>query len=101
MTIPDLAQATARFEAALDVLIDQVRKDRHILAGILCGSMSHDVVWDKSDIDLILICSDDRKTKSHNIGIERLSRMTRSSPLGFGNTILTPKRGHSTATSTK
>lgn len=69
MTIPDLAKAAARFEAALDDLIGQVREDRHILAGILCGSLSHDVVWDKSDIDLILICSDDKKTKPHNLAL--------------------------------
>jgi uncharacterized protein len=65
----DLKGTKARFQAALDKLIDQVRQDRHILAGILCGSMSHDVVWDKSDIDLILICSDDKKTKSHSIAL--------------------------------
>ena len=50
-----------RFTAALDALIDQVRKDRSILAAILCGSLSHDVVWEKSDIDLMLVTIDDRK----------------------------------------
>lgn len=67
--MPDLQEARARFENALDSLIAQVREDRHILAGILCGSMSHDVVWDKSDIDLMLICSDDKKTKSHSLAL--------------------------------
>jgi len=50
-----------RFTNALESLIDQVRKDRSILAAILCGSMSHDVVWEKSDIDLMLVTIDDRK----------------------------------------
>ena len=52
-----------RFTDALDSLIDQVRKDRSILAAILCGSMSHDVVWEKSDIDLMLVTIDDRKVE--------------------------------------
>jgi hypothetical protein len=67
--MPDLDKAKKRFEAALDAIVSQVREDRHILAGILCGSLSHDVVWDKSDIDLILICSDDKKTKAHNLAL--------------------------------
>jgi len=52
-----------RFTNALESLIDQVRKDRSILAAILCGSMSHDVVWEKSDIDLMLVTIDDRKVE--------------------------------------
>ena len=61
--------ARARFETALDTLIDEVRKDGHILAAILCGSLSHDEVWDKSDIDLVLICTDDKKTKTHGVAL--------------------------------
>ncbi|MCY3840660.1 MAG: hypothetical protein OXH09_18770, partial [Gammaproteobacteria bacterium] len=55
--------ARQRFEAALDSLVDEIREDNHILAAILCGSLSHDEVWDKSDIDLVLVCTDDKKTK--------------------------------------
>ena len=54
-----------RFQAALDQLVEQVQADRHILAGVLCGSLSHDDVYDKSDIDLVLICADDKKMKGH------------------------------------
>ena len=61
--------ARARFETALDSLIDDVRQDSHILAAILCGSLSHDEVWDKSDIDLVLVCTDDKKTKSHGVAL--------------------------------
>lgn len=32
-----------------------------MLAAILCGSLSYDTVWDKSDIDLVLITIDDKK----------------------------------------
>lgn len=40
--------ARERFQAALDQLIEQVQQDRHILAAVLCGSLSHDDVYDKS-----------------------------------------------------
>ena len=61
--------ARQRFEAALDTLVEEIREDNHILAAILCGSLSHDEVWDKSDIDLVLVCTDDKKTKSHEVAL--------------------------------
>jgi hypothetical protein len=50
-----------QFAAALDSLVEQVKKDRSILAAILCGSLSHDTVWAKSDIDLVLVTTDDKQ----------------------------------------
>jgi predicted nucleotidyltransferase len=50
-----------QFTAALDALVEQVKRDRSILAAILCGSLSHDTVWEKSDIDLVLVTIDDKK----------------------------------------
>jgi len=54
-------KATARdtFAAALDALVPQLQQDRSILAAILGGSLSHDKVWAKSDIDLLLVTVDD------------------------------------------
>ena len=49
------------FSKALDKLVAQIQQDRTVLAAILCGSLSHDTVWDKSDIDLALVTVDDRK----------------------------------------
>jgi hypothetical protein len=46
-----------------------VKQDRSILAAILCGSLSHDTVWEKSDIDLALITIDDKKTESAHISL--------------------------------
>jgi predicted nucleotidyltransferase len=57
----DNEPARQRFTAALEALVDQLRQDRSILAAILCGSLSHDTVWAKSDIDLVLVTIDDRK----------------------------------------
>jgi uncharacterized protein len=50
-----------KFANALDELVGQLKLDRSILAAILCGSLSHDTVWAKSDIDLALITIDDKK----------------------------------------
>lgn len=53
-----------RFTRALDDVLAQVRHDRAILAAILCGSLSHDTVWTKSDIDLLFVTVDDRTVES-------------------------------------
>lgn len=58
-----------RFQGALDSLLDEVKHDQQILAAILCGSLSYDVVWDKSDIDLVLISADDKKVQSRSIAL--------------------------------
>jgi predicted nucleotidyltransferase len=52
-----------KFTQALDALIEQVKGDRSVLAAILCGSLSHDTVWAKSDIDLVLVTIDDKKVE--------------------------------------
>ena len=57
------------FSAALDALIDQVKTDRSVLAAMLCGSLSHDTVWTKSDIDLFLVTIDDKKIESTSLSL--------------------------------
>jgi hypothetical protein len=49
-----------KFTEALDALVERVKGDRAVLAAVLCGSLSHDTVWEKSDIDLLLITIDDK-----------------------------------------
>jgi hypothetical protein len=49
-----------QFTAALDALVADLKRDRSILAAILCGSLSHDTVWARSDIDLALVTIDDK-----------------------------------------
>lgn len=58
-----------KFTAALDSLVEQARGDRSVLAAILCGSLSHDTVWAKSDIDLVLVTIDDRKVVSADVAL--------------------------------
>ncbi len=50
-----------RFESAMARLAEQLKKDDAVLAVVLCGSLSHDQVWDKSDIDLVIVAVDDPK----------------------------------------
>jgi len=58
-----------QFTAALDALVEQIKNDRSVLAAILCGSLSHDTVWAKSDIDLVLVTVDDKKVESGSLAI--------------------------------
>jgi uncharacterized protein len=58
-----------RFTAALDALVADLKRDRAILAAILCGSLSHDTVWSRSDIDLALVTVDDKLVPSTTIAL--------------------------------
>src|SRR6476660_6250830 len=60
-SLPATPAVHATFTRALEALVAEIERDRSILAAILCGSLSHDTVWDKSDIDLALITIDDKK----------------------------------------
>jgi predicted nucleotidyltransferase len=60
---------TQKFLAALDALVDEIKADRSILAAVLCGSLSHDTVWAKSDIDLVLVTIDDRKVEASDLSL--------------------------------
>ena len=55
------------FAAALDGLIARVREDRSILAAVLCGSLAHDTVWARSDIDIVFVTIDDRKVPAGGV----------------------------------
>ena len=59
-----------KFTDALDDLVAQVKEDRSILAAILCGSLSHDTVWEKSDIDLALVTIDDKKVETGHVALD-------------------------------
>jgi uncharacterized protein len=58
-----------KYTNALDELVAQLKCDRSILAAILCGSLSHDTVWEKSDIDLVLITIDDKKAEQAHLAL--------------------------------
>ena len=58
-----------RFTAALEALVGQVKGDRSVLAAILCGSLAHDTVWARSDIDLVLVTIDDKKVETSGLAL--------------------------------
>jgi len=58
-----------KFSAALDELVEQIKQDQSVLAVLLCGSLSHDTVWAKSDIDLVLVTIDDKKVDAGDIAL--------------------------------
>lgn len=66
---PSTQQVERQFQTALDALVDKIKLDRSILAAILCGSLSHDRVWSKSDIDLMLVTIDDRKAPREGVAL--------------------------------
>jgi len=61
--------AREKFTTALDRLVEQIKGDLSILATILCGSLSHDTVWAKSDIDLVLVTTDDKKVSRSDVAL--------------------------------
>src|SRR3954463_12194332 len=66
-----MAKASVRetFSDALHALVERIKQDRSILAAILCGSLSHDTVWAKSDIDLVLVTVDDQKLRNQGLSL--------------------------------
>lgn len=58
-SVPSAVQK--RYQDALRSLAAQLEADRYVLAVILCGSLSYDEVWDKSDIDLLVVTTEDLK----------------------------------------
>jgi predicted nucleotidyltransferase len=58
-----------QFTAALDALVADLKRDRSIVAAILCGSLSHDTVWARSDIDLALVTVDDKLVPQKEVAL--------------------------------
>src|ERR1700752_5400525 len=65
--VSSVANVEEEFNAALTALVEQVKRDRSILAAVLCGSLSHDTVWSKYDIDLLLGTIDDNKADKEGL----------------------------------
>lgn len=59
----EFAETVALYSRALDAFIAKVKQDRYIIAAILYGSLSHDTVWRKSDIDIMLVGRDEKPVR--------------------------------------
>jgi RNA polymerase sigma factor (sigma-70 family) len=64
------ADTVALFNEALESLVAKLKQDRYILAAMLYGSLSHDQVWEKSDIDLLLIGREEKKASKEFFLVE-------------------------------
>jgi hypothetical protein len=45
----------------MEAFVERVRQDSHILAVFVAGSLSYDQVWEKSDIDVVMVCDDEKR----------------------------------------
>src|SRR5438477_2484397 len=58
MTQDDDAAKVARFEAALNQLIERIAEDRYVLAIVLVGSLSTETIWQREALGLWIIEED-------------------------------------------
>src|SRR5437588_5285855 len=50
------------YAEALETLVEKLRADSYIVAAVLLGSLAYDTVWERSDIDLLLVTEETRQT---------------------------------------
>jgi hypothetical protein len=50
-----------RYEAALDGIGAKLTDDPRVIAAFVAGSLSYDVVWEKSDIDMTIVTDDEKR----------------------------------------
>jgi hypothetical protein len=58
MTLDDDVEKVARFECALNQLIERVAEDRYVLAIVLVGSLSQETIWHRESLGLWIIEAD-------------------------------------------
>jgi uncharacterized protein len=58
VTTYDDAAAVARFEAALEQLVERIKEDRYVLAVVLVGSLSKETIWQRESLWLWIIEAD-------------------------------------------
>lgn len=88
---------TSKFNNAINSFIDKIKEDKNVIALIVMGSFSYDIVWEKSDIDALLIVRDQVLNEIHfcvneedipiNITIVQRSELKRYYEKSFGGSI--------------
>lgn len=61
----DLQQIKQRYTNAVNCFIEKLKDDQNIISVIVCGSLSYDTVWEKSDVDMTVIVRD-QQLKNHS-----------------------------------
>jgi predicted nucleotidyltransferase len=59
-----------KFEQALEQFVERIKSDTSILAVFVLGSYVHGVVWENSDLDVVIVTSDESKPVSNFLVIE-------------------------------
>lgn len=54
-----------RFEQAIETFVDKIKDDINVIAVIVGGSVAYDVVWEKSDVDLLVVVRDQPLKSEH------------------------------------
>jgi hypothetical protein len=72
--MPVQESVQARYAEALEAFVEKARADACLVAVILVGSLSHDVVWEKSDIDLMVIVDEGRAGKGSESAFSLVER---------------------------
>lgn len=57
MNLPNIQE---RYKDAVNSFIERIRDDPNVIAVIVCGSLSYDTVWEKSDVDMTVIVRDQK-----------------------------------------
>ncbi len=59
-----------KFEQALEQFVERIKPDASILAVFVLGSYVHGVVWENSDLDVVIVTSDESKPTANFLVIE-------------------------------
>lgn len=65
----DLTAVRQRYESTINELTEKLKRTGEVVAVILNGSLSYDVVWEKSDVDMVIVVND-QKLVSHGFCID-------------------------------
>lgn len=60
----NLSNVKDLYKEAVNNFICKIKGDSNVIAAILCGSLSYDEVWEKSDVDMTLIVRDQKLSNS-------------------------------------
>jgi uncharacterized protein len=58
MDVAEQESLRARYRAAVDAFVAKVKSDPSVIAVIVCGSLAYDMIWEKSDIDMMIVIRD-------------------------------------------
>ena len=58
-----MSDVQKQYADALETLTEKARADTCLLAAVLVGSLAYDTVWERSDIDLVLVTEEGRQQR--------------------------------------